>query len=144
VTIERERRQRLYRLGALVLKRRDLGEADRLLTIFTSDRGKLTILAKGVRKPASRKAGHIEPFTYVDLLVAKGRNLDVLTQAETIDPHRQLREDLWRSTWAYYVAELADVFTQDADPNQPLFDLLRETFDRLDQGPEPGAGGKVL
>jgi DNA repair protein RecO (recombination protein O) len=134
---EHERRQRLYRLSAIVLKRRDMGEADRLLTVFTRDRGKLTLLAKGVRKQASRKAGHIEPFTHVDLLVAKGHNMDLVTQAETIGAHRRLREDLWRSSWAYYIAEMVDAFTQEADPNEPLFDLLLETLDRLDQSERP-------
>jgi hypothetical protein len=75
-----ERRQRLYRLSGIVLRRRDLGEADRLLTVFTRDRGKVTLLAKGVRRAASRKAGHLEPFTHTDLLVAKGASLDLVTQ----------------------------------------------------------------
>lgn len=126
------RRQRLYRLSAIVLRRRDMGEADRLLTVFARDQGKLTLLAKGVRRQASRKAGHIEPFTYTELLVAKGKSLDLVTQAETIEPHRHIREDLWRSSWAYYVVELADAFTQEADPNDLLFDLLLETLGRLD------------
>jgi DNA repair protein RecO (recombination protein O) len=131
------RRQRLYRVSAIVLKRHDQGEADRLLTVFTRDRGKLTLLAKGVRKPASRKAGHIEPFTHVDLLVAKSKSLDLVTQAETTHAHRHLREDLWRSSLAYYVAELADAFTQDEDPNELLFDLLLESLGRLDAADEP-------
>jgi DNA repair protein RecO (recombination protein O) len=131
------RRQRLYRLAAIVLRRRDLGEADRLLTVFTRDRGKLSVLAKGVRRAASRKAGHIEPFTYVDLLVAKGQSLDIITQAETIASHRELRDDLWRSSWAYYVAELVDAFTREEDPNALLFDLLQETLGRLAQGADP-------
>ncbi len=109
-----------------------MGEADRLLTVFARDRGKLTLLAKGVRRQASRKAGHLEPFTCTDLLVAKGKSLDLVTQAETITAHRRLREDLWRSSWAYYVVELVDAFTQEADPNAVLFDLLAETLDRLD------------
>jgi len=137
VDLQTERRQRLYRLSAVVLKRRELGEADRLLTVFSPDRGKLTLLAKGVRKPASRKAGHIEPFTYTSFLVARGRSMDLVTQAETIAPHRRLREDLWRSAWAYYACELADAFTQDGDPNAPLFDLLLETLGRLDGGADP-------
>lgn len=135
---EQTRRQRLYRVSAIVLKRRDQGEADRLLTVFTRDRGKLTLLAKGVRRPASRKAGHIEPFTSVDLLVAKGKSLDLVTQAETTVAHRALREDLWRSTWAYYVAELADAFTVDEDPQALLFELVAETLDRLNRGEDPG------
>ncbi len=134
---ESERRQRLYRVSAIVLKRREQGEADRLLTVMTRDRGKLTLLAKGVRKSASRKAGHIEPFTYVELLVAKGKSLDLVTQAETLEAHRALREDLWRSSWAYYVVELADAFTQDDDPHAPLFDLVLETLNRLNAGVDP-------
>lgn len=129
---EPERRQRLYRLTAIVLRRRDMGEADRLLTVLAREQGKLTLLAKGVRRQASRKAGHLEPFTQVDLLVARGKSLDIITQAETIKAHPHLREDLWRSSWAYYVAELADAFTQEADPNVPLFDLLSDTLDRLE------------
>jgi DNA repair protein RecO (recombination protein O) len=124
----------LYRLQAIVMRRRDMGEADRLLTVFTRDRGKINLLAKGVRRAASRKAGHIEPFTYTDLLVARGANLDLVTQAETIASHRHVREDLWLSSLAYYVVELADAFTQDEDPNALLFELLLETLDRLDAG----------
>ncbi len=132
-----ERRQRLYRVAAIVLKRRDLGEADRLLTILARERGKVTLLAKGVRRQASRKAGHVEPFTYVELLVARGKSLDLVTQAETIEAHRHLREDLWRSAWAYYVVELVDAFIQDEDPHQLLFDLLLETLGRLERGDDP-------
>jgi DNA repair protein RecO (recombination protein O) len=136
VESELDRRQRLYRVSALVLKRREIGEADRLLTVLTRDRGKLTLLAKGVRKSASRKAGHIEPFTHVELLVAKGKSLDLVTQADTLAAHRSLREDLWRSSWAYYVAELTDAFIRDEDPHELLFDLVLETFGRLDRGEE--------
>lgn len=132
----RERRQRLYRVSAIVLKRRAMGEADRLLTVLTRDQGKLSLLAKGVRKSASRKAGHVEPFTHVELLVARGRNMDLVTQAETIAAHRHVREDLWLSGWAYYLVELADAFTQDDDPNPLAFDLLLETLGRLDAGQE--------
>ena len=134
---ESERRQRLYRVSAIVLKRRDQGEADRLLTILARERGKVTLLAKGVRRQASRKAGHIEPFTYVELLIAKGKSLDLVTQAETIEAHRHLREELWRSAWAYYVVELVDAFVQDEDPHPLLFDLLLETLGRLDRGDDP-------
>lgn len=129
------RRQRLYRLAGIVLRRRDMGEADRLITVFTPDRGKVVLLAKGVRRAASRKAGHLEPFTHADLLVAKGASLDLVTQAETIAAHRHVREDLWLSSLAYTVAELADAFTQDEDPNAPLFDLLLQTLGRLDARP---------
>ena len=137
VDAETERRQRLYRVSAIVLKRRDVGEADRLLTVLTRERGKLTLLAKGVRRPASRKAGHIEPFTVVDLLVARGRTFHIVTQAETLEAHRPLRENLWLSAWAYYVAELVDAFVQDEDPHDLLFELLGEALDHLSNAADP-------
>jgi recombinational DNA repair protein (RecF pathway) len=68
-------RERLYRTEAIVLRRSDLGEADRLLTLYTPEWGKLRVIAKGVRKPTSRKSGHVELFTHSRLLIARGRNL---------------------------------------------------------------------
>jgi DNA repair protein RecO (recombination protein O) len=111
-----------------VLRRTDFGEADRLLTVFTPERGKLRLVAKGARKPTSRKSGHVELFTHSQFLVAVGRELDIVTQAETVEPFLLLREDLIRTTYAYYVAELADAFTAEHDENRPLFELLKDAL----------------
>jgi DNA repair protein RecO (recombination protein O) len=113
VSDQAERRQRLYRSEAIVLKRRDYGEADRLLTVFTPNHGKLVLLGKGVRKTHSRKAGHVELFTLSTLLIAKARTWDLVTQAETIETYLPLRGSLLRTSYAYYVAELLDGFTQE-------------------------------
>lgn len=121
-------RERVYRTEAIVLRRTDFGEADRLLTVFTPERGKVKLIAKGARKPTSRKSGHVELFSHGTFLVAVGRELDIVTQAETLEPFLPLRADLLRTTYAYYVAELADAFTAERDENQPLFDLLRDAF----------------
>lgn len=117
-------RERVYRTEAIVLRRRDFGEADRLLTLYTPERGKLSALAKGARKPTSRKAGHVELYIRAQLLLAQGRDLDIVTQAETVDAYRPLREDLLRTTYASYCVELLDKFTVDALENRPLYDLL--------------------
>jgi DNA repair protein RecO (recombination protein O) len=122
------RRERVYRTEAIVLRRTDFGEADRLLTAFTPGRGKLKLIAKGARKPSSRKSGHVELFSHSQFLVAVGRDLDIVTQAETLEPYLPLREDLLRTTYAYYVAELADAFTAERDENRLLFDLLKDAF----------------
>ena len=122
------RRERVYRTEAIVLRRSDFGEADRLLTVLTPDRGKLRLVAKGARKPTSRKSGHVELFSHGQFMVAVGRDLDIVTQAETLEPFLPLRGDLSRTTYAYYLAELADAFTADRDENRPLFDLLREAL----------------
>lgn len=117
-------RERLYRTEAIVLKRSDFFESDRLLILYTPNLGKIRAIAKGVRKPTSRKGGHVELFTHSQLLIAKGRNLDIVTQAETIHPFLPLREDLLRITHAYYAAELIDRFTEERVENRPLFELL--------------------
>ena len=117
-------RGRLYRTEVIVLRRIDFGEADKLLTLYTPGLGKIRAIAKGVRKPTSRKSGHVELFTHSQLLIAKGRNLDIVTQAETLHAFRPLRGDLRRITYAYYAVELVDKFTKEGVENRPLFDLL--------------------
>ena len=126
-------RERVYRTEAIILKRSNLGEADRLLTFFTPHRGKLRAVAKGARKPQSRKSGHLELFSHTRLLLAQGRNLDIITQAETVEPFLSLREDLLRTTYAYYVAELVDRFVGDEDENRAVFDLTLAAFNWLGQ-----------
>ncbi len=109
-----------------MLRRKDIGEADRILTLFTPGQGKVRVVAKGIRKPRSRKAGHLELFTRSRLLLAAGRDLDIVTQAEGVDAHRPLREDLLRSAYAAYMVELLDRFTPDEEENPELYDLLRQ------------------
>lgn len=129
-------RERVYRLQALILKRADFGEADRLLTIYTPARGKLRVVAKGARKPQSRKSGHLELFTLVHLQLARARNLDIVTQAEIIEPFLALRADLERTAHAYYAAELVDQFSEEDQENPAVFDLLRAAFLRIGESPD--------
>ena len=127
--------ERLYRTEAIILRRADLGEADRLLTIFTPGRGKLRVVAKGARKPASRKSGHVELFARSNLLIARARELDIVSQAETVESYRPLREDLLRSTYAHYLAELLDRFTGEEEESGELYDLLADTLSHLCDAP---------
>ncbi len=131
-------RERLYRTEGIVLRRSDLGEADRLLVLFTPGLGKLRVVAKGVRKVPSRKAGHVEPFMRSQFLVARGRDLDIVTQAEVLDTYQGLRRELVRTTYAYYVADLVDAFGEEGGENQPLYQLLAAALERLAAGDEPG------
>jgi len=124
-------RARVYRTEAIVLKAYDYGEADRILTLYTPDQGKLRAIVKGVRRIKSRKAGHLDLFTRVTLLLAHGRHLDVVTQAETIESFRGMRNDLWRSSHAHYVAELVDSFGAEQLANSALYGLTVTTMRRL-------------
>jgi DNA repair protein RecO (recombination protein O) len=130
-------RSHVYRTEAIILRRSDFAEADRLLTLYTPRFGKRRVIAKGVRKTTSRLAGHIELFTRVQLLLAEGRNLDIVTQAQIVAPYRALREDLERISFAYYVAELLDKLTTDEEGQSPAYPLLAETLDGLDAAPAP-------
>src|SRR5512136_2469477 len=109
------------------MHRTDIGEADRLLTVLARERGKLRLNAKGARKVGSRKSGHVELFVRSRMLIAKGRGeIDIVSQVETLDAYRGLREDLTRSTYAHYVVELADAFAEEGSEQPELFDLLAE------------------
>ncbi len=126
-------RPRTFRTPALILKRRNFGEADRQVTLLTPNYGKFDAIAKGARKPASKKTGHVELFMKSDVLIAKGRTLDIMTQAEMLEPYLPIREDLERGAYASYAAELLDRFTFDSDDTQTsrLYHLLDDTFARL-------------
>jgi len=112
---------RIYNTEAIVLRRTDYGEADRILTLFTPMYGKLRAIAKGIRRPTSRLAGHLEPFTRTQLLLATGRELDIVTQAEAAERRDRLRDDLWHATAAWYAAELIDRFIPDNDPQPRVY-----------------------
>jgi DNA repair protein RecO (recombination protein O) len=130
---------RTFRTSALVLKRRNFGEADRLLTLLTPEHGKFDALAKGARKPISKKTGHVELFTRADVLIARGRSMDILTQAEMTQAYLPIREDLIRGAYANYAAELLDRFTYQSDVTHTttLFNLLDTTFAGLCTDADP-------
>lgn len=132
------RPERAFRTPAIILKRRDFGEADRLLTIFTPEHGKLEVIAKGARKPTSHKTGHVELFTRADMLIHRGRDLDIAVQAEMVASYLGIRENLQRGAYASYVAELLDRFTTESeDDHSSLFQLVDDTLDRLCNDDDP-------
>jgi DNA repair protein RecO (recombination protein O) len=130
-------RARTYRTQAVVLRRMDFGEADRLLTLYSQAEGKLRAIAKGIRKTMSRRSGHLELFTQSDLLLTRGRDLDLVTQAETVKSFRGVREDLLRTSYAYQLAELIDGLTEDRQPNPALFDALVQALSALESHSDP-------
>lgn len=129
--------ERSLRVEGIVLQHSDWGETDRLLTIFSRELGKVRAIAKGVRKPRSRKAGHLEPFTRVNLLLARGRDLFILTQADAIDLYPAIKDDLVLMGYAAYTIELLASFTYEQEENQSLYRLVINTLFRLDRGDNP-------
>jgi DNA repair protein RecO (recombination protein O) len=128
---------RLYRVSGVVLRQRDLGEADRLVRLFTPERGKLSAVAKGAKRPRSKLAASVQPFTHSRFQIAVGRSLDIVTQAQVIDPHYGLREDLARLAYANHLSELVDGFLQERQRNQRVFELYLAALRALAAG-RPG------
>lgn len=131
--------ERLYRTEAIVIGRLDLGEADRILTLFTPQYGKLRVVAKGVRRPSSRLGPHLELFTRVQLQLARGRELDVVTGAETLDPHIELRTDLDILSHASHMAELITRLTEDREEHEAAYGLLKGSLRLLCDAMDPFA-----
>lgn len=128
---------RLYKTEGVILKRSYTGEADALLTICTADQGKLRAIARGVRRPKSRLAGHLEPLTYCSMMMAEGRNFDIVSGCQTLDSYQDIRSDLWLLSCGLYVADVANRLSVEGAENRPLFDLLVKTLHLLSSSVDP-------
>ncbi|MFH1639152.1 MAG: DNA repair protein RecO [Chloroflexota bacterium] len=124
---------RTYQTEAVIIHKIKLGEADRILTLYTSHLGKIRAVAKGVRRPRSKLAGHLELLTHSLVSLARGRNLDTITGSQTINGFLPLKSDLERTSAALYACDLIDQFTAEHAEGYHIFQLLLETLDRLCQ-----------
>lgn len=130
----------VYKAEGVVLGRRNLGEADRVLTLLTREHGKLVVKAKAVRKPTSRLAGKLEPFTHARFLLARGRALDVVAQVEVVCSFAELRRDLRYLGYAALCAELTDRLMAEGEPHPDVFGMLLQAQANIAAGaPEVGA-----
>jgi len=128
---------RLYKTEGVVLKHSYTGEADALLTFCTPERGKLRAIARGVRRPKSRLAGHLEPLTHCTMMLAEGRNFDIVSGCETLDSFQAVRSDLWLLSCSLYVADLTDRLSAEGAENRPLYRLLLSALHSLSGGVDP-------
>jgi DNA repair protein RecO (recombination protein O) len=127
----------IYRDTGVVLRTIKLGEADRIITFVTERRGKVRAVAKGVRKTKSRFGARLEPLTHVAFQCYEGRNLDTVTQAETIDAFRAVREDLDRLSRASALLEAVDALVQEGDEDPRILQMLLGALRTLEAGPTP-------
>ena len=114
----------LYRDEGVVLRAIKLGEADRIVTIFTQGHGKIRAVAKGIRKTTSKFGARLEPMSRVALQCYKGRDLDIVTQAESLDSNRALREEYGLLTRSVPMLEAVDQVAQDREPNPAMYRML--------------------
>jgi DNA repair protein RecO (recombination protein O) len=124
---------RVTKTEALVLRHRRLGDADRILTLLTPLRGKVDVVAKGVLRTRSRMGGHLEPPVRAEVVLAHGRNMDIVTQAHAVDLFPGVRGDLDRLSTAMYLLELADRFTFEHAETGGAYGLLLAALTRLER-----------
>lgn len=122
-----------YQADAIVLRRLDYGESDRILTLLTREEGKLAAIAKGARKGKAKASGSLDLFARSRMMLARGRNLDVVAQVERRGDVRHIAGDLQRTAYACLVAEVIDKVLEDRHPVDDVFDLVVTTLDRLNE-----------
>lgn len=123
----------IYKTKGIILKRQNFREADRILTIYTQKYGKISAIAKGVRRPLSKLGGHLELFYLTDLVLAEGKNLDIVTGAQIMEDFSHLRKNLKLTQQAYYLAELIDKLVKEDSPSPEIFKLFHQSLRLLDQ-----------
>lgn len=124
---------RTYKTEGIILKRTNFGEADKIITVFTKNHGKLKILAKGVRRITSRRAPHLELFNKVVIFLHEGKNFDLVTEAQIINSYQGVRKDLGKIRAAYFAVELVDSLCPEKQVNRQVFILLENFLNEINK-----------
>jgi len=126
-----------YKTKAISIKARPFAEADKMVTLFSREHGKIKVIAKSARRVPSRLGGRVESFSYADYYIAKGRSLDIISQCEVIESFQQLRDDPPALRVGFYLLKLISAGTVEGQPNPELFDLLLKGLTALKQRKDP-------
>lgn len=119
----------------IIIKRSDFGESDRLLTIITPYKGKIKVLAKGVRRITSRRGGNVELLNKVKLQVYHGKSLNILTEAESIDTFSSIKNNLMIGSYASYIMELVDRLLPQEQSDPAAYNLIASILHLLEKSP---------
>lgn len=134
----------LYSVEAINLRSRNFGEADKVITLFSKEKGKIQAIAKGSRRPTSKFGGRLEVFCHGQYLLATGRSLDIISQCETIDSFRRIREDKDKLNAGFYMVRLVDIITEERQVNAGLFELLLASLNALESGLNLGSLPRIF
>lgn len=124
----------LQKITGIVIRTTDYGESNKILTIFSSELGKIGVMARGAKKPKSRLSSISQLFTYGQFVFQKTSGLGVLNQGEVIQSFRGIRSDIFLTAYSAYIVELLDRLTEPLEKNSSLFDILYHTLNYIDEG----------
>ena len=121
-----------YKDYGIILRAINFGEADKLLTILTKDKGKIRAIAKGIRRARAKFSGSLEPFTYCHIIIVQGKkDLDIITGVDVIKSFKNLRTDLKRTATAYLLSELIDKLVEIHEPQFHIFQEFLSALEKL-------------
>ena len=124
---------RVQKARGVILKRKNTGEADRIVSLFTKEFGKLRVIAKGIRKVSSKRAPHLEVFTHVECVIHTGKSMDIVSEVNPIHAYPAIRSDLQRVSVAYYLCELVDSLLPERQEQEEVYTLLTNSLIQLEQ-----------
>lgn len=124
-------RSHSYSSEGIILGRKNYGEADRILSVYCRDHGRITLIAKGIRRPKSKKRGHVEVFSLVKFQANTGHGIDLMTEADIADDFKEIRKSLSKVSLAYYFMEVVGKITHEGEKNGELFDLILSSLNKL-------------
>lgn len=122
-----------YKTKGIIIKRADSGEADRIITVFTENLGKIRVAGRGTRRITSKLASELDLFNYTDFLITNGKNLDIITGAVAIEKFKSLKKDLKRIAASEYLSNLVDRLSAEGHSEKELFLLFKNIFYFLDK-----------
>jgi len=122
-----------YTIEGIVIKRRDYGEADRIVTLFSKEKGKITVLAKGVRKLNSKRIGSLELGTLIRTQIIQGKSMDIMTQTVIINSFPHISDQLGLITRSYQIFEIIDMLTGEEQDHPDLYQLILAFLTKLNQ-----------
>ncbi|HSO56992.1 MAG TPA: DNA repair protein RecO [Paenisporosarcina sp.] len=129
----------LNRIEGIVLKTQDYGEANKIVTLFSREGGKITAMARGAKKPASRLAAITQPFTHGTFLIQQGRGMGTMQQGEQVESYRHIRQDIEATAYASFIVELIDRAVDDRSPQPSIFNLLQHALHAISDEYDPEA-----
>ncbi|SIS36825.1 DNA repair protein RecO [Salimicrobium flavidum] len=127
----------LEKVEGLIIRTRDYGETHKIVTLWTREKGKISVVARGAKKPKSRMSSVTQPFIYGNFLIYMGKGMGSMSQGEVIDSFRSVREDIMKAGYSSFACELADKLVDEKEPDPFLFQQLLTTITYIDEGRDP-------
>lgn len=134
----------LYKVEGIVIRSMDYGEGHKIISVYTREAGRMSVMARGAKKLKSRHGAITQLFTYGQFVVYKSGQMGTLNAGEIIDSHQKLREDLMKGAYAAYLAEMAEKLTGEMEPNSMLFEQLLAAFKGIEEGKPPYAISHIM